>query len=90
MSEDDHGHPDHGPIYYAPSDPETIKEHIIAHQQAARIILAQLTMLSERLRHKIGPVAWLEFMGKNNADIMAEMTRHEDSLKEHRNGQGAP
>jgi hypothetical protein len=74
------------PVYYAPTDPEAIKEHIIAHQQAVRIILAQLTMLSERLRHMIGPVAWLEFMGKNNADIMEEMTRHESSLKEFRNG----
>jgi hypothetical protein len=63
-------------VYYPPTDPEMIKAHMDARRQAVRILLAELTMLSERLRNIIGPAAWLEYMGKSNSDVMEEVNRH--------------
>ena len=55
------------PVYYAPTDVETIKQHIEAHREAARIIFAQLEMLNQRLMDKIGKIAWLQWESELNA-----------------------
>jgi hypothetical protein len=44
-----------------PTDPEEIKKAMDVRRQAVRIMLAELTMLSERLRKVIGPGDWLQY-----------------------------
>jgi hypothetical protein len=44
-----------------PTDPEEIKKAMAVRRQAVRIMLAELTMLSERLRKVMGPAAWLQW-----------------------------
>jgi hypothetical protein len=50
-----------------PTDPAEIMEHLKVRHQAIKIMLADITMLSERLRATIGPVAWIEYMAKLKA-----------------------
>jgi hypothetical protein len=45
-----------------PEDVETIKKHIVQRNEAIEVCLRENTLLSEKLRQKIGPVAWLEWM----------------------------
>jgi hypothetical protein len=56
-----------------PTDPETIKEHIKVRRQAVRIMLAEITVLSERLRKTVGPVEWLKYMSAESEAAGADI-----------------
>ena len=45
-----------------PTNPVDIKKAIDVRRQATRIMMAEITVLSELLRKIIGPVEWLKYM----------------------------
>ena len=45
-----------------PTNPVDIKKAIDVRRQATRIMMAEITVLSELLRKTIGPVEWLKYM----------------------------
>lgn len=47
-----------------PTNPEDIKKAIDVRRQATRIMMAEITVLSELLRKTIGPVEWLRYMSE--------------------------
>ena len=48
-----------------PEDVEEIKAHIMARREAVVICTQELTLLSEKLRSKLGPVEWLAWMNES-------------------------
>lgn len=56
-----------------PMDVETIKKHILARRDAIEVCLRENTILSEKLRQQIGPLAWLEWMHKNVKDVQDDI-----------------
>lgn len=53
-----------------PDDPDVIKEHIKLRQEAVRILLHELGLLSQRLREKLGPADWVRWMAEQNQSLM--------------------
>lgn len=56
-----------------PDDVEMLKAHIMARREAVLICTQELALLSERLRAKIGPVAWLNWMSESVKDGQDDM-----------------
>ena len=56
-----------------PDDVETLKAHIMARREAVVICTQELALLSERLRAKLGPVAWLDWMAESVKDGQDDM-----------------
>lgn len=60
-----------------PLDPDTIKAHIVVRREAIAIMLREVSILSENLRKKIGPVAmiqWMQTQTQATDDILAATT----------------
>jgi len=51
-----------------PEDVDEIKAHIMARREAVVICTQELTLLSEKLRAKLGPVEWLKWMTESVKD----------------------
>ncbi len=51
-----------------PEDPDEIKSHIMARRKAVVICTQEITLLSEKLRAKLGPVEWLKWMSESVKD----------------------
>lgn len=45
-----------------PTDPADMKKAIEVRRQAVRIMMAEISVLSEGLRQIVGPVEWLRYM----------------------------
>jgi len=69
-----------------PLDPDTIKAHIRVRREAVAIMLREVSILSENLRKKIGPIAMIEWMATQTAatdDILAATTEFVNQKETH-------
>lgn len=64
-----------------PTDPVIIKQHIAVRREAVKIMLSEITMLSDRLRHTVGPVEWLKYQAQEvkGDPIMGESEENQDN-----------
>lgn len=58
-----------------PDDVETIKKHLDVRREAVRIMLEEITVLTQALRSKLGPEAWVAYLSEQQQQLETDMRR---------------
>lgn len=73
-----------------PTDVEEIKKHIRLRQRAARMIMAEITVLQQSLQQKIGPHDWLLFQAEGKREMDAAMGLGNEQKENDESNRGDP
>jgi hypothetical protein len=69
-----------------PDDVEQIKAHLHARREAVRILLEEITVLTQALRIKLGPAAWMVYLSQQQQQLETDMRRRTDTINDLRAG----
>lgn len=65
-----------------PDDIPTIKEHLHVRREAVRMMMEEITVLTQALRIKLGPAAWVVYLSEQQAQQETDMRRRTEKIED--------